>query len=153
MLYASELNKRVNLPEFLGCFPINCMPVIPPLPSVCFILNLDKCSDAGSHWVTIYIKNEENRIIFGDSLNLDGLNKVVKTLIKKFGGSIETIPYRIQHYNSTSCGQFCVFILHHLKKYNHSLSDLVHRNFSETDLHYNESVVLNFWKNLRPTRK
>ena len=55
-----------------------------------YVTNLDEYSDIGMHWVTLYVQNNKNSVIYFDS----------------FG--VEHIPKEIQAYDSIMCGYFCI---------------------------------------------
>ena len=69
-----------------------------------YIINLDEYADIGTHWIVLYVKN--NDVIFFDSFGAELAPKE----IKKFIGhkNIKTNIYRIQTDNSIMCGYFCI---------------------------------------------
>ena len=69
-----------------------------------YVINLDEYSDIGTHWVTLYLKN--NDITYFDSFGVDHIPKEIKTFIKN--RNIKTNIFRIQAYHSILCGYFFI---------------------------------------------
>ena len=69
-----------------------------------YIINLDEYSDIGTHWITLYVQN--NNVIYFDSFEVEQIPKE----IKKFIGNknTKTNIFRIQAYDSIMCGYFCI---------------------------------------------
>ena len=68
-----------------------------------YVINLDEYSDIGTHWISLYLKN--NDVTYFDSFGVEHIPKE----IKKFIGSKNVIAniFRIQAHDSISCGYFC----------------------------------------------
>ena len=80
-----------------------------------FILNSDKASSSGEHWLLIFLTNEHFCVMF-DSLALSfPVYRDLFTIINKKCRTIFTAPFRVQHFNSSSCGQHTLFFLFLLK--------------------------------------
>ena len=69
-----------------------------------YIINLDEFSDIGTHWVALYISN--NDVTYFDSFAVEQIPKEIKTFISN--GNIKTNIFRIETYDSTMCGYFCI---------------------------------------------
>ena len=73
-----------------------------------YLINLDKYSDIGTHWLALYISN--NKVTYFDSFGVDDIPKEIKKCIKesidKF--TIVTNFFRIQAYDSVMCRYFCI---------------------------------------------
>ena len=69
-----------------------------------YVINLDEYADVGTHWIILYVKN--NEVIYFDSV---GVERVPKE-IKQFTGhkNTKTNIFRIQADNSIMCGYFCI---------------------------------------------
>ena len=67
-----------------------------------YVINLDEYSDIGSHWVAIYVQN--NDVTYFNSF---GIEHIIKE-IKAFTGNkdIKTNNFRIQAYDLIMCGYF-----------------------------------------------
>ena len=68
------------------------------------MINLDEYADVGTHWIVLYIKN--NEVIYFGSFGVEHVPKE----IKKFVGhkNIKTDIFRIQADNSIICGYLCL---------------------------------------------
>ena len=68
-----------------------------------YIINLDEYSDIGTHWIALYVQN--NDVIYFDSFGVEHIRKEIKEFVKK--KNITNI-FRIQAYDSIVCGYFCI---------------------------------------------
>ena len=68
-----------------------------------YIINLDEYSDIGTHWVALYVQN--NDVTDFDSFWVEHILKEIKTFIDK--KNIKTKIFRIEAYDSIMCGYFC----------------------------------------------
>ena len=69
-----------------------------------YIINLDEYCDIGTHWVALYIQN--NDVTYFDSFGVEHIPKEIKTFIGN--KNIKTNIFRIQAYDSIMCGYFCI---------------------------------------------
>ena len=69
-----------------------------------YIINLDAYSDIGTHWVALWINN--NNVTYFDSFGVEHIPKEIKAFIKN--RNIETNIFRIQAYDSIMCEYFCI---------------------------------------------
>ena len=60
-----------------------------------YIINIDEHSDIGTHWVALYVQN--NDVTYFDSFGVEHIPKEIRTNI-----------FRIQAYDSIMCGYFCI---------------------------------------------
>ena len=72
-----------------------------------YVINLDEYSDIGTHWVALYVSN--NDVTYFDSFGVEYIPKEIKTFINH-SLSITTSIFRIQAYDSIMCGYFYCFI-------------------------------------------
>ena len=70
-----------------------------------YIINLDEYSDIGTHWVALYVHNDD--VIYFDSFGLEHIPKEVKAFINGFL-SMTTNIFKIQVYDSVMCWYFCI---------------------------------------------
>ena len=68
------------------------------------VINLDEYSDIGTHWISLYVKN--NVVTYFDSFGVEHIPKEIKTFIKN--RNTKTKIFRIQAYDSIMCGYFCI---------------------------------------------
>ena len=69
-----------------------------------YIINLDGYSDIGTHWVSLYIQN--NDVTYFDSFGAEHIAEEIRTFIGN--KNIKTNIFRIQVYDSIIYGYFCV---------------------------------------------
>ena len=69
-----------------------------------YIINLDEFSDIGTHWVALYVQN--NDVIYFDFFRVEHIPKAFRTFISN--KNIKKYIYRIQAYDSIMCGYFCI---------------------------------------------
>ena len=78
-----------------------------------YIITLDEYSDIGTHWVALYVRKaspkdvSNNNVAYFDSFGVDHILKEIKTFIDR-SLSVTTNIFRIQAYDSTMCGYFCI---------------------------------------------
>ena len=68
-----------------------------------YVINLDKYSDIGTHWVALYVYN----ITYFDSFGVEHIPKRIKAFIDR-SLSIITNIFRIQAYDPIMCRYFCI---------------------------------------------
>ena len=69
-----------------------------------YVINLDVYSDIGTHWVALYVQN--NDATYFDSFGVEHIPKEIKTIINN--KNIKTNIFRTQAYDSIMCGYFCI---------------------------------------------
>ena len=91
-----------NEPRFNGVYSRNNLPKI--VKNGAYVINLDEYADVCTHWIALYVKN--NEVIYFDGFGVEHVPKE----IKKFIGNkdIKTNTFRIQAYNSIMCDYFCI---------------------------------------------
>ena len=68
------------------------------------VTNLDEYADVGTHWIALYVKN--NEVIYFDSFGIEHVPKEIKRFV---GHKItKTHIFRIHADNSIMCGYFCI---------------------------------------------
>ena len=89
-----------NEPRFNGVFSIDNLPKI---KDGAYVKNLDEYSDIGTHWVALYVQN--NNVTYFDSFGVEHMPKEIRTFISN--KNITTNVFRLQTYDSIMCGYFC----------------------------------------------
>ena len=102
-------------------------------------INLEKHVDTGTHWITLYIKN--NDITYFDSFGVEHIPKEIKAFMKQ--RNIKTIIFRIQAYDSIMCGYFCIGFIDFTFK-GKTLTEYTNL-FSPNDLRKNDDTILNYF--------
>ena len=127
-----------NEPRFNGVFSRDNVPKI---KDGTYIINLDGYSDIGTHWLALYVHN--NDVTYFDSFGEEHVLKEMRTFINN--KNIKTNIFRIQAYDSIMCGYFCIgfidFILAGKK-----LTDYTNL-FSPNDFSKNDDIIFTYFKN------
>ena len=97
-----------------------------------YVITLDEYSDIGTHWVALYVKN--NDITYFNSFGVVHIPKEIKAFIKN--RNIKTNIFRIQAYDSIMCGYFCIGFINFMLKGN-SLTEYTNL-FSSNDFKKND---------------
>ena len=99
-----------NETKFNGVFSRDNLPN--KINDGAYIINLDEYSDIGTHWVALYVKN--NDITYFDSFGVEHIPKeIIKFICNK---NIKTNIFRIQACNSIMCGYFCIRFINFMFK-------------------------------------
>ena len=77
-----------------------------------YVINLDEYSDIGTHWVALYVKN--NDITYFDSFGVEHIPKEINAFIRN--KNIKVNIFRIQAYDSIMCGYFCIAFIDFMLK-------------------------------------
>ena len=93
-----------NEPRFNGVYSRDNLQKI---KDGAYIINLDEYSDIGTHWVALYIQN--NDVTYFDSFGVEYIPKEIRTFISN--KNIKTNIFWIQTYDSVMCGCFCIVFL------------------------------------------
>ena len=67
-----------NEPKFNGVFSRDNLPN--KIKDGAYVINLDEYSDIGTHWISLYVKN--NDIAYFDSFGVENIPKKLKNLLK-----------------------------------------------------------------------
>ena len=92
-----EIQKYQNEPRFNGVYSRDTLTKI---KEEAYIKNLDEYSDIGTHWVALYVHNDD--VTYFDSFGVEHIPKEIKTFINKKN------IFRIRAYDSIMCGYFCI---------------------------------------------
>ena len=113
--------KRLNIPNFRGCYCINMLPKIPyRLESG--ILNLDNSRGDGTHWTAWYVNNDKK--IYFDSYGLQPPIELIRYLRSPIYYSTDCIQPR----DTVVCGHLCLYVLKKLSdgvNYQDILNELI----------------------------
>ena len=90
-----------NEPRFNGVFSRDNLPKI---KDGAYIINLDEYSDIGTHWVALYIHNDN--VTYFISFDVEHMPKEIKAFINN--KNIKPNIFRLQAYDSIMCGYFCI---------------------------------------------
>ena len=104
-----------------------------------YVINLDKYSDIATHWVALYINN--NDVTYFDSFGVEHVPKEIKTFISN--KNIKTNIFRIQAHDSIMCGYFCTGFIDFILK-GKTLTEYTNL-FSPNNLTKNDDIILNYF--------
>ena len=98
-----------NEPKFNGVYSRNNLSII---KDGAYIINLHEYESIGTHWIALYV-NAEN-VTYFDSFGIEHIPKE----IRKSNGNKNVIGniYRIQAYDSITCGYFCMGFINFMLK-------------------------------------
>ena len=102
-----------------------------------YIINLNEYSDIGTHWVALYVSN--NDVTYFDSFGVEHIPKEIKAFIGN--KNIKTNIFRIQAHDSIMCGYFCIGFIDFMLA-EKTLTDFAN-SFSPNDFKKNNDVFLN----------
>ena len=104
-----------------------------------YVINLDEYSDIGTHWISLYVKN--NDVAYFDSFGVEHIPKEIKEIIGN--KSITANIFRIQAYDSTMCGYVCIRFINFIFK-GKSLTGYTNI-FSPNNFKKNDDIILNYF--------
>ena len=93
-----------NEPRFNGFYSRD---ILSKIKDGAYIKNLDEYSDIDTHWVVLWIKN--NNVTYFDSFGVEHIPKEIIKFIEN--RNIRTNIFRIQAYDSIMCEYFCIHLL------------------------------------------
>jgi hypothetical protein len=126
--------------ETKGIFPIDKIPIVVKPHKMLFI-NTDPASLPGKHWVCVFIPDNGPPEFF-DSLGRSPLY-YSKNLLRVLGHRFVHNTIRLQSYNSSTCGLFCLFYLYHRVR-NINFMEIL--SAFSNNLEQNEDVVIDFYR-------
>ena len=106
------IDQLKELDCFQGVFPLDKLRnyKFKKIP-MGIVINLDFSNEPGSHWVALYV-NEQNEAIYFDSFGFINLNEYFLSFLKK--NKIKGIifnKFQIQSFTSDVCGAHCIIFL------------------------------------------
>lgn len=133
-------NHTESQKYFKGVFPADKIPwheTKDKNQTKCFVINLDKSTEPGSHWVCIILNRPNNQAnIYFDSYGMSPFHKS----FEKFMDHCYIYNNNQLQYNlSTACGQWCLYIIHHILIQNLPLEFLTLR-FNHEDKLQNDYI-------------
>ena len=113
--------KKLKIPSFSGVFLLDTLPK-KPNKKECGIVNVNKSSGPGTHWVTWY-KNGKNKIYL-DSYGVKPPVKVIQYLGKPMHYNTDQVQLAEQVF----CGHLCLYILKELSA-GHEFQNVLNKLF------------------------
>ena len=100
-----EIQKHYQIqPRFNGVYSRNNFKTI---KDGAYVVNLDEYSDNGTHWITLYIQN--NDVTYFDVFRVEHIPKEIIAFIGN--KNIKTNIFRIQAYDSIMSEYFCIALI------------------------------------------
>ena len=112
---------------------------IPKTQDRAYVRNLDEYSDIGTHWIALYIQN--NDVTYFDSFGVEHIPKEIITFIGN--KNIKTNIFRIQEYDSIMCGYFCIGFIDFMLA-GKTLTEYTNL-FSPNNFKKNDDIILNYF--------
>ena len=135
-----EIQKyHQNEPRFNGVYSRDNLPKI---KDGAYVINLDEYSDIGTHWVVLYVHNDD--VTYFDSFGVEHIPKEIKAFIDR-SLSITTNIFRIQAYDSIMCRYFCIGFIDFMLA-GKTLNEFTNL-FSLNNFKKNDNIILNYFMN------
>ena len=105
-----------------------------------YVINLDEYENTGTHWIALFVKPKHT--VYFDSFG----KELIPKEINKFIGNndIKRNIFRIQVYDSTMCGYFCIEFINYMLK-GKSLLDYTNL-FSPNNFKKNNEIIRSVFK-------
>ena len=94
-----------NKPRFNGVYSRDNLPKT--VKNGAYVINLDEYADIGTHWVALYVLN--NEVIYFDSFGIEHIPKEIIKFIRN--KNIKANIFSLQAYHSIMCGNFVLNLL------------------------------------------
>ena len=104
-----------------------------------YVINLDEYSDIGTHWIALYVK--DNDTTYFDSFGVEHIPKEIKVFIKN--KNIKVNIFKIQAYDSIMCRYFCIGFISFMVK-GKSLTKYANL-FLPNNFLKNGNIILNYF--------
>ena len=135
-LTSFEIQKYYqNEPRFSGVYSRDNLPRI---KDGAYVINLDGCSDIGTHWFALYL--QINDVTYFDSFGVEHIPKEMKAFVEN--KNKKTNIFRIQAYDSM-CGYFCIGFIDFAPA-GKTLPEFKNL-FSPNNLKKNDDIILNYF--------
>ena len=112
---------------------------LPKIRDGAYVINLDEFSDIGTHWVALYVINNDVR--YFDSFGVEHIPKEIRTFINN--KNIKTNIFKKQAYDSIMCGYFCIGFIDFMLA-GKTLTEYTNL-FSPNNFKKNDDIILNYF--------
>jgi hypothetical protein len=133
-----------NKKDFLGCFPLDRLPPFPTKFPKSIIINTDKSTLPGKHWVALVLT--EKKCYYFDSFGMPLIEENIKKYLEPHYQTITYSGMRIQDSSSSYCGPFCVCFVLWVNNQVAFKNFLNH--FEEDDLFSNDKKLRKYFKDM-----
>ena len=139
-------NRAFPVPA-VGVYPADRIPLRWPRPYA-LIINTDNHDRPGVHWVAVYL-NKNGHAIFFDSYGMPPSVSHHHQRIRKNSTRFGWNTKRLQSFNSTVCGQYCVMFLYFMS-HGYTLDHFY--NLFSNNYKLNDNFVRQFFKKISNNR-
>ena len=126
-----------NKPRFNGIYSRDNLP--DKIKDRAYLINLDKYSDIGTHWIALYVNNKT--VTYFDSFGVEHIPKEIKKFI--YNKNIIANIFRLQAYDSVMSGYFCIRFIDFILEGN-NVTDFTNL-FSPNNFKKNDDITLNYF--------
>ena len=134
-----EINEYYkNEPRFNGVYSRNSLDGV---KKGAYVINSDEYENTGTHWIALFVKI--NEAVYFDSFGIEYIPKEINKFIGN--NNIKSNIFRIQAYDSTMCGYFCIESINYMLK-GKTLLDYTNI-FSPNDFKKNDKIIKKIFKN------
>ena len=116
---------------------------MPKIKDGAYVINLDEYSDIGTHWVALYVQNN-NVINNFNSFGVEHVPKEIKEFVKNKDMAINI--FRIQAYYPIMCGYFCIGFIDFMFA-GKTLTEFTIL-FSPNNFEENDDIILNYFMSI-----
>ena len=127
-----------NKPRFKGVYSRD---ILTEIKDGVYVINLDEYSDIGTHWVAVYVQNDN--VTYFNSFGVEHFLKEIKIFINN--KNIKTNIFRIQAYYSIMRGYFCIGFIDFMLA-GKTLTEFTNL-FSPNKFKKNDDIILNYFMN------
>ena len=131
---------------FKGVYSCNVLPQFNKSKNFSCIVNLSHSSQKGTHFVAIFYKHENKKIMYFDSYGLPLVNVYIKKFINNYDINFVFSTRQIQSLQSDFCGYFCCAFVISIER-NVSFVDFCNC-FDYIDLEKNDDYVINMLQDI-----
>ena len=126
-----------NEPRFNGVYSRDNLPKI---KDGAYVINLDQYSDIGTHWVSLWV-NDNNNVTYFDNFGVEHIPKEIKAFIGI--KNIKTNIFRNQAYDSIMSGYFCIGFINYMLN-GKTLTEYTNL-FSPNNFEKNDDITLSYF--------
>lgn len=143
----TELNEKINAPEFIGTYPYDILPKRPD-SNHSIVVNTSPSKDPGSHWLALVFKNKKLYFLdsYGRAINDQTFSLGFKETIKEYAGGSKIIHNKkwLQSLSSNVCGEYCIYFIQEM----HRVGFRQMMNVFTDDFKFNDMFVLKYVENM-----
>ena len=134
-----EINEYcAGEPRFNGVYSRDNLPKT--IKKGAYVINLDEYENTGTHWIALFVKT--NEVIYFDSFGIEHIPKEINKFIDD--EKVKANIFRIQAYDSVTCGYFCIEFISYMLK---GRTLLAFTNlFSPNDFKRNDKFIKRIFK-------